>query len=293
MDRDSQGFAFIQIRRFSIYLTWVLLQFPLSPNAITLMGILTGIVASVLFGLNQWIAGLIVLQFTMLFDFCDGEVSRYRNKQSKEGSYLDKLYHFSVHPAVFAGIATGSHNLHKEASWVVAVGLISSVSIFVTTMVKAYAGELAIWTHSKRLLKRLLARLEADPTEPVMLSEMIGNAVAPDASEAKTSGLHVKARNSFWGPFLNSLSSKWDFPYIFLGVSLVILTQMVVPTLQMGSVEVSPCELALLFFAVTNTFWIVFYLSYVLLTRQIQRGYESFAADLVSLLKKASQVDLR
>ena len=49
---SSQPWVFLQVRKLSIYLTWVLLHTTLSSNAISLLGIGSGVLAAVLFGQN-------------------------------------------------------------------------------------------------------------------------------------------------------------------------------------------------------------------------------------------------
>ena len=99
------------------------------------------------------VAGVFALQISILFDFCDGEVSRYRQQQSKEGTYLDKIYHFLVHPSVFAGITIGAYQTHPS-TWLVVVGFICTISTFVCPIVQ-YAKQFALWIHCRRLLDKL------------------------------------------------------------------------------------------------------------------------------------------
>lgn len=285
LDWASQGFAFFQIRRVSIYLTWVLLHLPLTANQVTLLAIATGLLASLLFGLNQMLAGLVVLQLSMVLDFCDGEVSRYKKQQSKEGSYLDKVYHFCVHPSVFAGVAVGAHSLHP-ATWVVAIGFVTTICIFANTMVKAYAGELAIWTHSKRFMKRLSAALDADPDGALFFAELSKAGVKGQAARGEVTDVLQKAKTSGLRQLFDALASQWDFPYIFISLSLALVIQLFVPRLDLAG-GISPSELLLVLLTVTYPLWMLFFLSYILSSRQIERGYGSFALDLSSLLQRA------
>lgn len=287
-----QRFAFLQIRKVSIYLTWILLHFPLTANSVTLLGILVGLLTSLLFGLNYLVAGVIALQFSILFDFCDGEVSRYRRQQSKEGSYLDRIYHFCVHPSVFAGITIGANKTHPD-TWIIVVGFIVTISVFLNSMVKAYASEIAIWMHCKRLLGKLNAALEAGPGGHAMLSDLLNSKFNNQSLVMPINRLFQKARHSNLANIVfNNISNKWDFPYIFFVVTIVVVIQLFVPTIRIGITCFTPLELLLLFYTITFPCWIVFFLSYVLVTRQIGRGYDSFTRDLLLLLKKTSELDV-
>lgn len=281
----TQEFAFLQIRKVSIYFTWALLHFPLTANNVTVLAIATGLFASLLFGMNYLIAGMIVLQLSMVFDFCDGEVSRYRGQQSKEGSYLDKIYHFLVHPSVFAGLTIGAHQIHPT-TFVVVVGFITTISIFSNTMIKGYAGELAIWSHSRRLLNKLNLALEADPNDQTLLSDLLNTESFKRSSETGGNVFIEKAKQSSLAHVISNMSNKWDFPYIFFVVTVATFIQLFIPMVSIGDAYFTPLELVLLFFAVTYPFWMIFFLTYILVTRQIERGYAAFVHDLMLLLKR-------
>jgi len=288
----DQQFAFLQIRKVSIYLTWVLLHFPLTANGVTLLGITVGLFASLLLGLNYLIAGVIVLQISILLDFCDGEVSRYRKQQSKEGSYLDKIYHFSVHPSVFAGIAIGAHKIHP-ATWIVAVGFIATISVFLNSMVKGYASEIAVGAHCRKLLKRLNEDLETDPEGQGLLSGLLNSQSDKLSAVKPINGLLQGVKHSSLARMIFShISSKWDFPYIFFVATTIIVIQLFVPTVCIGSTCFTPLELFLLFYSVTFPLSIIFFLSYILATRQIERGYDSFVQELLVLVKRTSKLNI-
>lgn len=286
---NDQPWVYFRIRKVSIYLTWILLHLPLTANNITLLGIAAGLLACVLFGLNYLIAGVIVLQFSVLLDFCDGEISRYRGQQSEEGSYLDLIYHFCVHPSIFAGITIGAHKIHPT-TWIVVVGFIATISIFLNAMVKAYASEIAIWTHCKKLLDKLNAALEVDTKSQTLLSDLLNSKSDNRSSVIPINGLLQRAKHSNLAHIIfSNLSNKWDFPYIFFVVTVVVVIQLFIPMVCIGAVCFTPLELFLLFYAITLPFWIVFFLFYILVTRQIERGYNSFVRDLSLLLKKYKQ----
>ena len=288
----TQQFAFLQIRKVSIYLTWILLHFPLTANGVTLLGIAVGLLASLLLGLNYLIAGIIVLQISMLLDFCDGEVSRYRRQQSKEGSYLDKIYHFSVHPGVFAGITVAAYRAHAVA-WVVAVGLIATISVFLNSMVKAYASEIAIWAHCKRLLNKLNTALETGTGGQTVLADLLNLESNKSSPATPISGLLQRVKSSTSAQqILSNLSNKWDFPYIFFVATVVVIIQSYIPMAHIGTAHFTPLELFLLFYAITFPLWIVLFLFYVLATRQIERGYNSFVHNLLVLVKRTSKLNL-
>lgn len=283
-----QPWAFLQIRRASIYLTWILLHLPVTPNGVSLLGIASGIVASVLFGGMHFIAGSIALQFAILCDFSDGEVSRYRKQQSKQGSYLDKVYHFTVQPSVFAGVTIGAYRVHPSL-WVLVAGFVATICVAAFVMVVAYANELAVWKHARKLLDKISASLVANTSNPSVLTDILGPLSSPTTVGA-TVGSLSGVKDSSLARRISEMSSLWDFPYIFFVLTASVIAWLLVPELRIGELAVSPLDVVLLFYAVTYPCWIALYLFYVLATQSVERGYLAFAGDLSLLLSRVAQV---
>lgn len=97
-------------RRLSIYLTKALLHMRISANQITLIMMLTGIIAGIFLGLGGYVNRLIsviFLQLFVLFDCVDGEIARYKNQVSIKGAYLDLIVNDIIHISIFLGLALG------------------------------------------------------------------------------------------------------------------------------------------------------------------------------------------
>ena len=91
----------------SIYITKILLYFNPTPNQITAGWIIIGIIGSFLFlFVNKLYAiiGISLLILTILLDYCDGDVARYRNIHSIKGLYLDFFGHSIVQLILFSCI---------------------------------------------------------------------------------------------------------------------------------------------------------------------------------------------
>jgi hypothetical protein len=89
------------VRRFSIYITWLLVRIGISANITTLLTILCGLAGAVLciphiFWLN--IIGVCLLMLDELFDCVDGEIARWTKKSSLRGLYLDLAGHLLCNP---------------------------------------------------------------------------------------------------------------------------------------------------------------------------------------------------
>jgi phosphatidylglycerophosphate synthase len=91
--------ASLYLRRFSPYLTWVLLRSRISANGVTGLMILAGwSTAAALLIPGVWgpLIALVLGQLQMLIDCCDGEVARWRGTSSPAGVFLDKVGHYST-----------------------------------------------------------------------------------------------------------------------------------------------------------------------------------------------------
>ena len=78
----------------SIYITWLLLRTPITPNAVTLLSILSGVGGAYLLLYPNWkvkLAALFLFYLNLLLDRVDGEIARYKKQFSLKGIYLDEL----------------------------------------------------------------------------------------------------------------------------------------------------------------------------------------------------------
>ncbi|MDP1769743.1 MAG: CDP-alcohol phosphatidyltransferase family protein [Nitrospirota bacterium] len=110
-------------RKVSRWFTRLFLALGLSPNPITMLAALVGLVAAVGFGVGTYSAGIIaalLFQLAAIIDCCDGEVARLTFTESPFGAWLDIAMDNVVHMAIFAGIAVGSYlqMAGREGAWV-------------------------------------------------------------------------------------------------------------------------------------------------------------------------------
>jgi phosphatidylglycerophosphate synthase len=99
-------------RKVSRWLTRIFLVVGLSPNAITILATVVGLVAAAGFGVGTYSAGImaaLLFQLAAIIDCCDGEVARLTFTESPFGAWLDIAMDNVVHMAIFAGIAVGSY----------------------------------------------------------------------------------------------------------------------------------------------------------------------------------------
>lgn len=97
-------------RKVSRWFTRIFLALGFSPNPITMLAGLVGLIAAVGFGVGTYSAGIIaalLFQLAAIIDCCDGEVARLTFTESSFGAWLDIAMDNVVHMAIFAGIAVG------------------------------------------------------------------------------------------------------------------------------------------------------------------------------------------
>jgi phosphatidylglycerophosphate synthase len=110
-------------RKVSRWFTRLFLTMGLSPNSITILAGLIGLVAAAGFGMGTYSAGIVaalLFQLAAVIDCCDGEVARLTFTESPFGAWLDIVLDNIVHMAIFAGIAVGLYTTHigQADDWV-------------------------------------------------------------------------------------------------------------------------------------------------------------------------------
>ncbi len=93
----------LYMRRLSPYVTRVLLRLGLSPNAVTWLMILVGVLAAAVLtlpGVVPAIGAVVLIQMQLLFDCSDGEMARWLDRRSPVGVYLDRLGHYLTETAL-------------------------------------------------------------------------------------------------------------------------------------------------------------------------------------------------
>jgi phosphatidylglycerophosphate synthase len=99
-------------RKCSGLLTRLFLKLRWTPNAITIISMVVGLVAAGFFIPGSWeyaLIGALLFQLSVIIDCCDGEVAGLTFAESKFGQELDIWADNVVHIAIFAGIACGAY----------------------------------------------------------------------------------------------------------------------------------------------------------------------------------------
>ena len=112
----------LYVRRVSVHLTRALLRTPLTPNAVTWLMVVDGLLAAAVLtlpGLGAAAGVVALIQLQILLDCSDGEVARWRGISSPVGIYLDRLGHWLTETALPIGL--GVHTGHVELGLIAAL----------------------------------------------------------------------------------------------------------------------------------------------------------------------------
>src|SRR5437762_12248302 len=89
------------------YLSKILIRAPFSPNQVSIVSTLVGILSRWSLATGYFISGALLLQLSAIIDCVDGDLARVFYKESRLGKWLDLVGDQLVHVAVFAGMGWG------------------------------------------------------------------------------------------------------------------------------------------------------------------------------------------
>lgn len=107
-------------RQLSPWLSRRFLRTSLTPNRVTLIAFVVGLLAAMSFAWGGWFSGVVgalLLQGSAIIDCCDGEVARLKFQESPSGYYLDIACDNIVHVTVFAAVAWASYESLGQWYW--------------------------------------------------------------------------------------------------------------------------------------------------------------------------------
>ena len=107
-------------RHLSYRLTPIIYHLPISPNQVTALSTVAGIVGAWCFslGIPRWeIMGALLLVACYTLDNCDGEIARLKGLSSEWGAHFDDLVDWLVDSAFFIGLGYGTWQATAEIYW--------------------------------------------------------------------------------------------------------------------------------------------------------------------------------
>ncbi|MEU5883200.1 CDP-alcohol phosphatidyltransferase family protein [Spirillospora sp. NPDC047279] len=122
----------LYMRALSPYFAWISLRLGLSPNQLTYLMMLSGVVAGLVVSLpvdgTLWtaIGGAVLIQIYLLLDCVDGEVARYLRQTSVAGVYLDRIGHYLSEVSLLIGLGFAAQGGWTSGGWV-ELGLVAAL----------------------------------------------------------------------------------------------------------------------------------------------------------------------
>ncbi|WP_261986686.1 CDP-alcohol phosphatidyltransferase family protein [Actinomadura sp. HBU206391] len=124
----------LYMRTASPYFSWLFLRVGLSPNQLTYLMIVCGVLGGVAValvpsgpaGLVAAAVGALLIQVYLLLDCSDGEVARYSERTSITGVYLDRIGHYLSEVALLVGLGVRAQGAFESGGWF-ELGLIAAL----------------------------------------------------------------------------------------------------------------------------------------------------------------------
>jgi phosphatidylglycerophosphate synthase len=133
----------LYVRRVSPYLTRLLLRTRITPDGVTWLMILSGLLAAgalTLPGLVGAVGAVVLIQLQILLDCSDGELARWLDRRSPVGVYLDRIGHWVTEAAL--PIALG---IRADGGWD-DIGTYTTLGLVTAVLVLLVKGETALVT---------------------------------------------------------------------------------------------------------------------------------------------------
>src|SRR5829696_6405792 len=120
----------LYVRRYSPYLTRLLLRTRLTPNMVTWAMIVVGVIAAGVLsvpGLLAAVAVVALIQLQILLDCSDGELARWRGQFSPAGIYLDRFGHYLTETLLPIGLGIRADGGWDSIGTYTTLGLLAAV----------------------------------------------------------------------------------------------------------------------------------------------------------------------
>jgi phosphatidylglycerophosphate synthase len=157
------------------FLSKILIHTPVTPNQVTVVSALIGLVSAWFFAQGNYTAGIIgalLLQLSALVDCVDGDLARVVFKESPIGKWLDLGLDQLIHVAVFATLAVGLSRAGADAP-VVWLGISAVVGAVISFPVVVRARRLSNKDLDTKLEKFLDAASTRDFTALIVFLAVI------------------------------------------------------------------------------------------------------------------------
>ncbi len=127
--RNVPNYARRVTHRLSFYVVYACYRLKLSPNQVTLLSVILGVLSSILFicpAPSSVFLAALMLECYYVMDAVDGQLSRLTHQYSKTGAFFDVFGNFVIPPLVLIGIGVGQYFAYKNLIWII-LGILASM----------------------------------------------------------------------------------------------------------------------------------------------------------------------
>ena len=128
------------IRKISGFISGFLSRTPVTPNQVTIISLILGIISGVFFSLGEYTytitAGLLYFVSTV-FDQCDGEVARLKQMETEFGRKLDIIVDAIVNAVIVIGITIAVY-VKMDSALVIIAGFFAMTGITISLLLATY-----------------------------------------------------------------------------------------------------------------------------------------------------------
>jgi phosphatidylglycerophosphate synthase len=136
-----------RVRRILDPLALTLYRHGMSANQLSLMSVISAIVAGAAFGVHMLPLAIVAIACNALFDVLDGCLARSSNSESRQGDLIDHVLDRYSDILIFGGITLGGY-----VAW--QIGLIAIVGVLMTSYLGTQAQALGVGRNYRGLLGR-------------------------------------------------------------------------------------------------------------------------------------------
>jgi phosphatidylglycerophosphate synthase len=144
-------------RRISIPISRFLIRTSLTPNVITMVVGIIGVLSGIFYALKHPILGGIFLETSSILDGCDGEVAKIKLMESKRGQWIDTIFDQLSYFSFVVGVPVGYYSITKSPLAIVLGGInLGIVLLYVLWgfyFVATYAGSGSMLNYPKTVDK--------------------------------------------------------------------------------------------------------------------------------------------
>jgi len=155
------------------YLSKLLIHAPFSPNQVSIVSTLVGILSGWFFAAGYFISGAFLLQISAVIDCVDGDLARVLYKESRLGKWVDLVGDQFVHIAVFAGIGFGLARSNR-ASPALALGISAVLGVIISFAVIVFSMQRQSGLKSSGLKKLIDATTNRDFSLLILMLALAG-----------------------------------------------------------------------------------------------------------------------